>query len=208
MISASFRYPADAYHWALGIIDNNGSQVITEDGQMTKELCNLCISIERPLVGWPIAGSGWNMEGLEKYAEQLMNPEKIGFDYTYGNRLMARESVFDDPDTCVSVMEWNQINLIVAKLKRHQESRRCVAITWYPERDILADHAPCLQLLEFLIRGGKLQCTAVFRSHDIARAWPCNVYGIGRLMQQVADEVGVPVGSLTTFSVSAHIYER
>jgi thymidylate synthase len=150
------------------------------------------------------------MEGLKQYAEQLMDPAKIGFDYTYGNRLRARESVFDDPDTCVSVMEWDQINLIIGKLKRAPTSRRGVAITWYPERDILADHAPCLQLLDFLIRDGHLNATAFFRSWDVGRAAVPNMYGIAKLMEHITKEVGFgfPVGSLTIVAVSAHVYSE
>jgi len=200
--------PAQAWAYGMSLIERFGDNMRTEDGALCREIMNLHLTTWEPCNPncWPIQGSGWDMAGLNKYAEQLMNPEKIGFDYTYGNRLRAHECVFDDPDTCVSVMEWDQMGLIIGKLKRQPSSRRCVAVTWYPERDIVADHAPCLQLLDFLIRGGKLHCTAFFRSHDIERAWPCNVYGIAKLMQYIANEVGCETGTLTTISASAHIY--
>jgi len=201
------KTPGEAWQYAKILIENYGNQVKTEDGKLTGEICNLHLCILEPLSGWPISGAGWGMSGLDEYADQLMNPENIGFDYTYGNRLRAHECVFDDPDDCLSIMEWDQIGIIMGKLKRQPTSRRCVAITWYPERDILADHAPCLQLLDFLIRGGKLNLTAFFRSWDVGRAAVPNMYGLARLQEHVAKEVNVPMGNMTIMAASAHIYE-
>jgi thymidylate synthase len=67
-------------------------------------------------------------------------------------------------------------------------------------------HVPCLQLIDFLFRGGKLNLTAYFRSHDIERAYPCNLYGLNKLLEYVAREAGMEPGSITTISASAHIY--
>lgn len=63
-------------------------------------------------------------------------------------------------------------------------------------------------LVDFLIRDRKLHCTAVFRSHDIARAWPANVYGLGKIMKLVSESLGTETGTLTVFSISAHIYRQ
>ncbi len=196
----AFRYPAEAWRAGLNLINTFGDKVITEDRKLTKEICNLQLCILEPLEGWPIAGSNWDMAGLNQYAEQLLSGENpSGFKYTYGERLVTY------PDTNGYYVV-DQINFCIGRLRDNPQSRRAIAITWVPEYDTKADEVPCLQLLDFLIRGGNLQCTAVFRSQDLERAWPCNVYGIGRLMQHIADEVGVPVGSLTTMSASAHIY--
>lgn len=196
------KTPADCWKYAVGLIESFGEQVITEDRKLTKEICNLQLCIINPLEGYPIRGSDWDMAGLNKYAEQLLSGENpSGFRYTYGERLVTY------PDTeGHSVID--QIDFCIARLRENPTSRRAIAITWVPDWDADMDEVPCLQLLDFLVRGGKLQCTAVFRSQDILRAWPCNVYGIAKLMHHVADEVGVPVGSLTTISCSAHIYEQ
>jgi thymidylate synthase len=50
--------------------------------------------------------------------------------------------------------------------------------------------------------------TAFFRSHDLAQAWPSNIYGLAKLLEYVANEVGIEVGSITTISASAHIYKK
>jgi thymidylate synthase len=202
----SFRNPSDAWHYALGQIEHYGNNIITEDGQLIRELLNLSLTIKYPLEGYPVKGSGWDIAALDLYAEQLMNPENTGFDYTYGNRLRAHECIFDDPEDCLSVIEWDQIEIIIGKLKRQPTSRRCVAITWYPDIDIVAEHSPCLIMLDFLIRQDKLYTTAIFRSHDIGRAYIANIYGLGKLQKYIADQLGIESGDLTTISISAHYY--
>jgi thymidylate synthase len=207
--SSTWRYPADAWQWTKGTITAYGNLVKTEDGKLTKEVMNLMVTILKPLEGWPIPNSEWDLPALDRYADQLLSSNNpTDFDYVYGNRLRARQCLFDDPDSCQSVMEWDQIGLIIEKLKRQPSSRRCIAITWYPERDIFAEHAPCLQLIDFLIRDGKLHCTTFFRSWDCERAAPANMYGIAKLHQYVASQVGTIPGSLTIMAASAHIYQE
>lgn len=206
--SFTWRYPADAWQWACNTIQSRGDLVKTEDDQLTREVLNLMVTVLEPQSGWPIPGSGWDMAGLNKYAEQLLCKENPGFDYTYGNRLRSHEAMFVDPDDKICSMTWDQIALIIGKLKRSPNSRRCVAITWHPETDIVACHSPCLQSVDFLFRQGKLHLTAYFRSQDVARAWPANLYGLSRLLTYVGDQAGMQPGSITTISASAHIYER
>jgi thymidylate synthase len=208
----SHKTPDQAWQYAKMLIESHGDQVKTEDGKLTREVCNLHLCILEPLTGWPIEGSGWNMEGLEKYAEQLLSGDNpSGFAYTYGERLTRYPDSIDDlflmRDIYDPKKHIDQMAEIITRLKGNHASRRAVASTWIPYFDPYNSEVPCLQLLDFLIRDGKLNLTAFFRSHDIERAWVPNVYGLGQLMKHVACEVGVPVGSLTTISASAHIYE-
>jgi len=200
---------AEAWEWAKYLITAHGENVLTEDRKMCREVQNLHLTVLNPLSNWPIKNSDWSITGLEKYAEQLMNPDPGDFSYTYGARLFDYETHYHaNPDgtcsgPCIGI---DQIGYAIDKLKEHPTTRRAIAITWNPDIDPDSEHVPCLQLLDFLIRGGKLNLTAVFRSQDISRAYIPNVYGLGQLMKHIADEVGVPVGSLTTISASAHIY--
>ena len=207
MISSTWRTPWVAWQWACNTIAAKGDLVKTEDGKLTKEVCNLAVEVLEPGQGWPVPASGWDLPALDRYAAQLMNPDNTGFDYTYGNRLRAHPAIFDDPDSDISIMEWDQIQIISGKLKRFPTSRRGIAITWHPEIDIVADHAPCLQLVDFLFRGGQLNMTAFFRSWDVSRAAPANMYGLSKLLGYVAKEAGMKPGSLTIVAASAHIYE-
>jgi thymidylate synthase len=182
----------EAWKKALDYIDRFGDDVKTEDGHLTRESQNLVITIKNPLEGYPIEGSGWGMTALNIYAEQFDDPLTRGFDYTYGERLH----------------KCNQLQHAVDRLKSNHACRRAVVKTWEPCRDFEAEHTPCLQILDFLIRGEKLHMTAVFRSHDIGRAYVSNVYGLGKLQARIATELGIEIGTLTTVSISAHIYKE
>lgn len=61
---------------------------------------------------------------------------------------------------------------------------------------------------DFKLRDGRLHLSIFFRSHDFAGAYPANLYGLARLLQYVAGEVGAEPGSISTTSASAHIYEH
>jgi len=206
--SASYDRPEDAWKYALGVINRFGNQVITENGQMTREIRNLLLTVRRPcdVENWPIEGSGWNMAGLEKYAEQMMSAINPGFDYTYGNRLRSYVSY----DSAGNLRTIDQLENVIEQIKKNPTTRRGVAITWYPGdtyRNFSPDlHVPCMIMLDFLSRGDRIHLSAVFRSHDIQQAWPANVYGLSRILWFVANGTGKMTGHLTTFSVSAHVY--
>lgn len=196
------RTPAEAWRRACRIVDTYGDKVITEDRKVAKEVRNLVVQILEPGGGWPIHGSGWNMAGLEKYAEQLMDPENPGFDYTYGNRLRAYYSA-----DWIDEYEIDQIKVLIEKLKANPQTRRAIATTWQPGEDNAKQHTPCLQLVDFLFRDGKLHLSATFRSWDVGQAAVPNMYGLWKLLCYVAQEAGMEPGSLTIMAVSAHCYE-
>lgn len=196
--SSTWRYTKDAYDWILGTIESRGDKVITEDGKLTKEVRNLMCTINEPGIGWPVRGSSWNLIGLNQYADQLLsNRNDSHFDYTYGERLFS-----------YGFGETDQIVYVIEKLKDAPTSRRAIAITWVPTWDHLSNHVPCMQTLNFLYRDGKLHLTTFFRSWDAKRAALPNIYGLNKLNEYVAREVGVESGSLTVVAVSAHIYEE
>lgn len=185
----AFETPGAAWRWACDMINRFGEGVITEDGQATKEIRNLVLQVSNPTIGWPINQSGWDIPALNVYVrDQIFGTENpTGFSYIYGQRIAPR------------------LGVMIVKLKAQPESRRAVISLWQ-DSDYDIQHPPCWMVLEFLIRCGELHLTAFIRSNDIKQAWPANAYGLSRLMQYVADEVGVHVGSLTTISASAHIY--
>jgi thymidylate synthase len=176
-------------------IITNGVEINDERGSLTLELLNTMVSVQKPLKLEIPEGYFWHGEKLDKYAEQFLSDDKQGFIYTYGNRLRKHFQGID------------QIQEAINRLKNCKESRRAISITWDPPTDTQSDEVPCMIIVDFKIRDGKLQTTGLWRSHDIYGAWFPNAVGLTNLASYVAKEVGVDVGTLTIHSISAHIYE-
>jgi thymidylate synthase len=133
----------------------------------------------------------------DKYATQLLNPDRMDFDYTYGERLNSW-----------GVEGINQIEYVISKLKNSPQSRRAVATTWDPRKDTIVDEVPCLNHFVFMVREGELGISVMIRSNDMYGAWPANVYALGELLTYVSEEIGIKPGTITTHSVNAHIYKH
>jgi len=172
-----------------------GAEIKDERGSLTLELRNTVVTMNRPLDLEIPPGYFWSGEKLEIYAEQFLSDDKQGFVYTYGNRLRKHFEGID------------QIGEAIRRLKNCKESRRAISVTWDPPIDTKHEEVPCMILVDFKIREGKLHTTGLWRSHDIYGAWFPNAVGLTHLSKYVAGEVGVGVGTLTIHSISAHIYQ-
>ena len=172
-----------------------GAEIKDERGSLTLELRNTVVTMNRPLDLEIPPGYFWSGEKLEIYAEQFLSDDKQGFVYTYGNRLRKHFEGID------------QIGEAIRRLKNCKESRRAISVTWDPPIDTKHEEVPCMILVDFKIREGKLHTTGLWRSHDIYGAWFPNAVGLTHLSKYVAGEVGVDVGTLTIHSISAHIYQ-
>jgi thymidylate synthase len=176
-------------------IMKDGVEITDERGSVTKEILNTMVNIKNPMDSESPKGYFWTGEKLDKYSEQFLSSDKQGFIYTYGNRLRAHFEGID------------QIQEAIERLNNFKESRRAISITWDPTIDTKNDEVPCMMLVDFKIRNGKLHTTGLWRSHDIYGAWFPNAVGLSNLARYVAGEVGSEVGMLTIHSISAHIYE-
>jgi thymidylate synthase len=189
----TFQTPYDAWQYALNHISQHGNNVITEDNALIREFLNLQLEVIKPLEGYPLMESGWDLPALQKYASDLCEQsyDLKGFDYNYCER-MSR-----------------QLYYVKKMLTVYPTTRRATVYLWLPEKDLETQlHKPCQIVANYLIRDNLLYATHFFRSHDIKDAWPTNVYGLATLQASIADELGYRSGSLTTFSVSAHYYIR
>ena len=179
------------------MIWNQGHEVTDERGSRIKEYLNLMIVVKDPYTNRIPADISWNEERLEEYAKQLITGENVqDFEYTYGQRLRNWNEQVD------------QIAYVIDKLKHNPTTRRATAVTWVPTVDTVVDEVPCMIIDDFKIRGDMVNLTTLFRSHDFAGAYPANLYGLSRLLEYVAGEVGVKPGMITSISASAHIYEH
>ena len=176
-------------------IMQRGAEIKDERGSITLELLNTVVTVNKPLELEIPKGYFWSGEKLDIYAEQFLSEDQKGFIYTYGNRLRKHFQGID------------QIAEAIRRLKNCNESRRAISVTWDPPTDTKEEEVPCMILVDFKIRDGKLHTTGLWRSHDIYGAWFPNAVGLSRLSKYVANEVGVDMGTLNIHSISAHIYQ-
>ena len=104
---------------------------------------------------------------------------------------------------------FDQIETIIALLKEDPESRRAVInINAANACVITTKDEPCTIALQFMIRDGKLNCTAMMRSNDIWFGFPYDVAFFTELQKYIADRLQVKYGTYTHFVTSLHLYER
>ena len=128
------------------------------------------------------------------------------------NKVLADEKITDEEKTKVLLEIFrpakNQIAEMQKRLKEIGSDTDKTLILWDPNvHSFLYSGRPCWVEAAALLRDGKLNFKAVFRSHDIAKGWLKNVYGIYRLVEEyLAKPIGVKIGTITIESESGHIY--
>jgi hypothetical protein len=102
----------------------------------------------------------------------------------------------------------NQIAEMQKRLKEIGSDADKTLILWDPNvHSFLYSGRPCWVEAAALLRDGQVNFKAVFRSHDVAKGWLKNVYGIYRLVQEyLAEPIGAKIGTITVESESGHIY--
>jgi thymidylate synthase len=136
-------------------------------------------------------------EDLERYYPYMLDPQKPeGVSYTYGERLRN-----------FGTQQIDQIERMKQRLHETLYTRRATAVTWLAEVDTASINPPCLLEVAASVQSDQLHLTARFRSHDIYTAWVQNTFALRRLQKEIADEIQLPLGTLTIISQSAHIYE-
>ncbi len=192
------RTPVDGWTRIIHRIMENGMLQRDERGIETRWCDNVLIHIEDPYTDrvspkYPFSESVLR----EKYASQLLIPDRGEFEYTYGERLNAW-----------GIEQINQLDYIVSKLKQNPATRRAVASTWDPRKDTKSDEVPCLNHFVFMVRDDFLDLSVTIRSNDMFAAWPANVYALAELLSEISTRTEIAMGTVTTFSVNAHVYSH
>ena len=123
----------------------------------------------------------FNYDGLRYYCNQLLNPYKGDFIYTYGNRLRSYFNV-------------DQLETMIKHLKSNKSSRRAIASTIDPLKDNIESDIPCLQHIQIAIYDNKLIMYVLFRSNDIRYAFVPNMFGLFELHLHLARKIGINAG--------------
>jgi thymidylate synthase len=96
-------------------------------------------------------------------------------------------------------------------------NNHCYIQVGYPESNLAYDRpytdeasrgtSPCLRGIDTKILDGVLHLHAYFRSWDLFAGFPENMGGILLLMEYMANELGVEVGTLSFSSMKCHLYD-
>lgn len=175
---------AETYHMALEKLDSVAEKEIT-----------VMMKVLEPLQEPMISKCGiFGYRELEQYRQEMLygildfEVERGNWHYTYHQRMA----------------KWKQG--VIDELKRDPASRRAVIAIRDNEADMLSGDPACLQMLQYMIRGGKLHCFVVFRSNDAVKACYMNMFALVMLQKEFADKLGVEVGSYTHIATSWHCY--
>ena len=70
-----------------------------------------------------------------------------------------------------------------------------------------AEDVPAMIMMNFNIINDLVCVTSLVRSNDLFFGWPANIYQSHVLQDYISKKLGLKNGSLTTISISAHIFE-
>lgn len=195
-----------AHELVIKTILEKGWVLQTENDEATVELDEVALQVDTPFAEPMVSSSSrFQQKFLEQYAKNLLKGSDSVFEYDYHGRLFCWGDELTRESNPVSV---NQIQYIIEKLKSSQVSRRAVAVTWNPATDERMNDCPCLQLVQCIVREGKLQMKVVFRSNDMLSAAGANMFALVHLQKSIADELGIACGTYTHISLVPHIYYK
>jgi len=189
---------------ALKFIYTNG----TKRGELVKELIDLVVEIEKPLlIRKTVNESFKNHIGevwIRKGAEPIF-PDSVSKGLKWYNSYWSRISKYRE--------KRNQIEYVINRLLTKPHSKQLVCVTFEPEIDIQPHRPynpsmPCLVTLDFKVQERKLNLFALFRSHDFGRKAYGNYIGLGKLMKYICDRTGLEEGVVICYSRSAHIRKK
>lgn len=195
----------DLWNKAINFIMNQGKDYIDNQKRNCREVFNLVLTIDGPddaKIDQPIdkisSKRRWVYPGKEELSSIMFKETNAPiYEYTYGGRMYNYQGRLD------------QLNsYIIPLLKKDITTRRAIITIADPTTDseITNKNSPGLVSIHFLAREGRLNVSCLIRSNDLFFGWPANIYQLHVLQKQVAKELGIECGSITTISSSAHVF--
>ena len=167
----------------------------TYDGQVTKELSLLTLTVAEPDPGDELIASLADPEWLDWMRRNFTEPDdvpELGGARSYARRLRD----YGGRD---------QVAWVVERLRGDPETRSAAITTFQPHDD--TSYIPCVSLLDFWLPHGVLELVVYAHSLDFGKKAYGNLVELARLQHEVAAEVGVAAGALVIHAKSAHVYE-
>lgn len=106
----------------------------------------------------------------------------------------------------------DQVEKVIAMLKKTPSSRNAIVAIWNPDIDIDriggVQRVPCSMYYQFLIRDGKVNLIYTMRSNDLITHWCHDIYLAITLQQYISAKLDIPTGSFVQFVGSLHTYKK
>ena len=103
----------------------------------------------------------------------------------------------------------DQLAPVVKLLREHPDTRQAFLSIWDPDKDMPnfeTSRVPCSIGFHFLIRDGKLNLVYYMRSLEVTQCVGNDIYTSSRMIEAIAEELGVGIGILTFCVGSAHFF--
>lgn len=172
-------------------------EMATYDGQTTREVALLTLSVERPDSADPLIAElgdpewlAWMHRNFFDYADVA----ELGNAQSYATRL------FDYGRSGRDQIAW-----VVERLGQDPEARSAAITTFQPLTD--TTYIPCVSLLDFWLRDGHVELVVYAHSLDFGKKAYGNLVELAHLQEHVAGELDSGVGRLVVHVKTAHIYE-
>lgn len=194
--------------WKKGLnyILNEGIDFKDQNGRICREVNALMMRLtDFKDVDYPIESlshiSDWIYPRLSEMKSIILEGKLAkSYVYSYGER------VFSYSKNAINQMD----DFVIPLLKKNPSSRKAVITLWNPEKDAKPEAviSPGLVVLDFKLRDNKLIVFALVRSNDIFIGWPANLYQLYVLGEYICKKIHCKMGSITTCSTSAHVFEE
>jgi thymidylate synthase len=203
IMSVGYRYPVErgSYEGAQRIELDLATVQITDPGS------GPLLPIMPEGLGVPAPADITYVE-TEYFPGYLMSSIKAENEqYTYGERI--NQPVRDD----LLGVERTQLEWAIEILRDTPATNQACVEIGQPSDIVLhgkdgSYDPPCMRLIDFRVRYGKLHLIAYFRSWDAWNGLPVNLAGLELLKRYVSAEIGVESGELVGVSKGLHIYQH
>ena len=165
------------------------------DSLTTKELALLTLVVDEPDPADALIASLADPDWLDWMRRNFTEPDdvaELGDARSYARRLRDYEGR-------------DQVAWVIDRLRSDPETRSATITTFQPLTDSM--YIPCVSLLDFWSVEDGLELVVYAHSLDFGKKAYGNLVELARLQQEVAGEVGLPVGRLVIHAKSAHVYE-
>ena len=184
---------------------HEGKDFTDKDGRICREVMNIKIEIDMPYndITQPIekisSSRKWVYPRLDEIANiTLTRKISPGHVYVYGQRIFNYEDSINQID-----------KFIIPLLRKDKTTRRALISLWNPRIDsnIFNKEVPSIVDVFFVKEDNKVNVTAIIRSNNVFFGMPANLYQIYLLQEYVSQRLGIEMGMMTLFLLSAHIFE-